>query len=90
MKTRKEQIIEILELSFTGYVDGYFELVAEQIDTIPEDSPYIFNLEMKGDNISKETTDGWHVPDWSEVPKILNDCPYRSNGFCTFKPILSQ
>ena len=37
--TRKQQIIEILKLSFMGYSDGYFELITDQIFALPLDVP---------------------------------------------------
>jgi len=35
----REQIIEILKLSFMGYSDGYFELITDQIFALPLDVP---------------------------------------------------
>jgi hypothetical protein len=34
----REQIIEILKLSFMGYSDGYFELITDQIFALPLDT----------------------------------------------------
>ena len=36
---KREQIIEILKLSFMGYSDGYFELITDQILALPLDVP---------------------------------------------------
>ena len=36
---KREQIIEILKLSFMGYSDGYFELITDQIFALPLDVP---------------------------------------------------
>lgn len=66
----REQIIEILKLSFAGYVDGYFELVADQILALPLDVP-------SDEEINKVSIDYCTQPCFPEGEPELDPEAYR-------------
>jgi len=55
----REQIIEILKLSFMGYSDGYFELITDQIFALPLDVPTDEEIANKIQVIRKNKLNGY-------------------------------